>query len=343
MDNDNSTPSKYKVVVLKETNGKLTTENRELRALKDKEVLVKIAYSTILPSDIYILKGIYGTKMNTPFIPGNEGSGIIVDVGNSLDKSFIGKYVSIAANHNNTSNFHGTWAEFIITDLNYLIVYNTKVELDKVVAAYANPLTVLGFFDTLVKRNVKAVAHNGASSALGRMFLRLCLEKGIEIVNVVRKEQSIQEMKELGGKHFINTSDKNWKKLLNQKLKELNVKVFFECVGGNETGNIVKCLIPGSTLIHFGNLLEQKISNIDSNDLIFLGKKLEGFVLQVWLKSINKEEYNKYKKMIQEDFENNKGRVFYTDYVKAFSLDQAQEALEFYNKEGKKFVFKTKF
>lgn len=326
----------YKAITLNQTGGKLSTTSKTLRDLKPNEVLVKMAFSTILPSDCHT---VMGGKFKTPFTAGNEGSGVIEAVGSEVDKNLVGKHVSTTANYS-PEGIDGCWQEYLISPLQNLIIYESKVPLDHIFAGFVNPLTLLGFYDTIIKKGHKAVAHNGASSALGRIFLRLCIDKGIEVVNVVRKEQSIKELTELGGKHFVNTSDKDWETKLAKKLEELQVLDFFECVGGAETGKVVKALPRGGTCYHFGNLLLQNPCEFDSLDFIYNGKKLEGFILPGWLSTLKPEEALSYKKMISDDFDKNNGKLFSTSYVKEFNIDQAQEAFEYYQKEGKKIVIK---
>jgi len=45
------------------------------------QFLVKIEASAINPSDIYMMSGRYNIKHAYPFVPGWEGSGIVVAVG----------------------------------------------------------------------------------------------------------------------------------------------------------------------------------------------------------------------------------------------------------------------
>lgn len=47
------------------------------------QVLVKMLAATINPADINMIQGNYGSSMELPAIPGNEGVGVVEDPGSS--------------------------------------------------------------------------------------------------------------------------------------------------------------------------------------------------------------------------------------------------------------------
>lgn len=48
------------------------------------EVLIRIEAAPINPSDLYFIRGLYGTKPQLPTVPGFEGSGIVVQNGGGI-------------------------------------------------------------------------------------------------------------------------------------------------------------------------------------------------------------------------------------------------------------------
>mmetsp|Transcript_27197 Transcript_27197/g.28264 ORF Transcript_27197/g.28264 Transcript_27197/m.28264 type:complete len:343 (+) Transcript_27197:18-1046(+) len=330
----------FKALTVNEFGGKIEVKEHPLRELQKDEYLVKVMGTTILPADLFFVAGQYGTHIpDLPLVPGFEGSGIIEAVGEGVDKSVIGKRCSILADQF-AKEFRGTWAQYHITNSQLITIFNDDVPYDRIICSNVNPLTAVGFLDTLKKMGKKSVAHNGASSAFGRMFLRLCISQGIEVINIVRKESSIKEMKEFGGKHFVNTSQEGWENELKKKCLELDVTVLFECVGGKTTGKSLSALPSGSTLFHFGNLELAGISEVNTGDLIFQKKKIEGWWLLTWITSIKPEEALYWKKLIIDDFEKNDGKIFGTAFNKAFALEDYEKALGVYKEQSTKVVFK---
>jgi len=49
--------------------------------------------------------------------------------------------------------------------------------------------------------------QTAACSQLGHMVRALCEEKRIPVINIVRKEEQVQELKDLKCEHILNSSD----------------------------------------------------------------------------------------------------------------------------------------
>ena len=209
--------SEYKSIVLEKFKGKLQIKTKKLpEKLEEDQILVKVMATTIMPADLALLQGTYGSFLpSPPFTPGMEGCGIIEKVGDSIDKNLIGKHCSVVSN-SSSDDYSGIWSQYVISKRENLLIFQTSIQFDKICNAQSNPFTAIGFLQTLIKRYENgqqkslSVAHTGASSAFGRMFMRLFLLKNVEVINIVRKESSIKEMGEMGGKHFINTSEKDF-------------------------------------------------------------------------------------------------------------------------------------
>ena len=75
----------------------------------------------------------------------------------------------------------------------------------------------------------------------------------------------------MGADHVISTQESEWEQQLQQIAKELNSKIFFDCVGGNLPGKILSLLPNGAVLYNFGNLEIKKLG-VDSSSLIFKNK-----------------------------------------------------------------------
>lgn len=62
-----------RAAVLKRYGARMIIENRDLPKLQPDEVLLKMMYSPVNPSDLYFLKGVYGDKKPLPIVGGFEG------------------------------------------------------------------------------------------------------------------------------------------------------------------------------------------------------------------------------------------------------------------------------
>jgi NADPH2:quinone reductase len=320
----------YKVVELVSYGGEMKMTERKFRELDPEEVLVKVMCSTIHPADISFLRGTYGNqKPLTPLIPGFEGSGLIVKVGEKVDSSFLGKRVGLSGKVEKDGTYSGLWAQYTYANYKTLMVFNKDIAYETIAFSIGNPLTALGFVDTVRKNGLTSLGQNGASSSFGKILIRLCKKEGIKTVNLVRKESYIQPLLDMGADYVINTSNPNWEEELKKLSRENNIKNFFECVGGDYTGKVLSCLPDKSTLYHFGNLELKRLGQINTSDFIFLGKQIVGWWLTSWVLNNSLEENVKARKYIVEDLESGSD-LFTTSVSKTFKFDDYQKAFEYY-------------
>jgi len=310
-------------------------------APQNNEIQIKIMCTTIHPSDMQFLKGFYGYPRPEllPVTPGFEGSGEIIAVGPNVDKSLIGKRVCLTPEMNKKSNetFNGLWTQYFTTKLRNVMVFPETVSFESICFAMLNPMTAMGFLETVKRNKSKAVIQNGGSSAFGKMFTKLCTKEGIEVINLVRNPLHVEMLKKEGFKHVISTSEKTWVKDLYNLANKLNAKVCFDCVGGEMTGRLLLALPDESIMYHFGNLEGKRVSGIDSSELLFKKKELRGWWLMNWLREVPIDVVVKSRNYIIEEFQKS-DNVFKTNFSKDFTLEDFDKALDYYSKnmsEGK--------
>jgi NADPH:quinone reductase-like Zn-dependent oxidoreductase len=340
---DTILPKTYNAIELEIYGGPLKIKEKTFRDLEEEELLVKVMCATIHPADLFMIKGAYGTCTPEflPMVPGFEGSGIIVKVGSKLDSKLIGKKCNLFGGPNKNGNYEGLWTQYQYTSLFQTTVFNSDVSFDQICFATVNPLTACGFIDTLKKQNVKVVGQNGASSAFAKMFIRLCAKEGIKTVNVVRKQEHIKKLKEFGADVVLNSCEGNWENEFKSSCESLNVKHFFECVGGSMTGKILNLLPNGSTVYHYGNLELKDISDVKTADLIFQKKTLTGWWLSDWIKTLSLDEIIYWKSFVVKEYESGSD-LFETVVSKSYALEEFEKAFESYlgNMSAGKVLFK---
>lgn len=71
-------------------------------------------------------------------------------------------------------------------------------------ASWINPLTAIGQLDIIEERGSKWYVADAAASALNKMLIKLARTKGIESINVVRKQEQADLLKkEYGVQHVF--------------------------------------------------------------------------------------------------------------------------------------------
>ena len=91
------------------------------------------------------------------------------------------------------------------------------------------------------------------------MLVILARQYNIPLINIVRKEEQVKLLKEMGAEHVLNSSEPDFDKELSKLVKRLNATVCFEAISGTATGQIMKAMPPKSISIVYGLLSEEKI------------------------------------------------------------------------------------
>ena len=224
----------------------------------DDDVLIKVEASPINPSDLGLLisfaadldsissqgsgedtvttMGIHPGLMQSmkPRIDksmkvGNEGGGVIVDAGKNV-KNLIGKTVGVAGG--------AMYSQYRCLPAMSCLVMNEGTTSVEAASSFVNPLTALGFTETMKLENHTALVHTAAASNLGQMLVKICLADDIPLVNIVRKEEHVELLKKLGAKYICNTSDENFMKNLIDCLVETGATLGFDATGGGNEGKL---------------------------------------------------------------------------------------------------------
>lgn len=168
------------------------------------------------------------------------------------------------------------------------------VKVEDAASFFVNPYTAVAITSTVRDEcKAKAFVHTAAASQLGQMIVRLCVkEKDLTLINVVRREEQAEILRGLGAKYVVVTgrddpaadtaANTKWKAELKALIKEHKATVAFDAVAGTMSGAILNLLPYGGSLYVYGGLAG-KVGNVDPMDLIYLRKKMNGFLLPRWL------------------------------------------------------------
>lgn len=241
------------------------------------QVLVRVAASPVNPSDLMTLKGEYGIGADYPFVPGLEGSGVVVAAGSGLMARWLtGKRVALA------TGAGGLWADYAVVDAARALPLPEGVSLGSGAMSAVNPLTAIALISLARKGGHWSVVSTGAGGQLGRMIRKRAREKGVKVINVVRRAEQVAQLEAEGARHVLNSSDARFDEDLAQLCRELRCRMAFDAVGGTMTGRLVAALRPGSEVLVYG-ALEQSAVQLHPGKLIFREATVRGFWLSQWL------------------------------------------------------------
>ena len=191
-----------KAIRQREPGAKLQIESIPIPEPGPGEVLVRMSASPINPSDLASIAGTYMVR-SWPFTPGLEGSGTIVKAGSGLlPRLRLGKRVACSPN----AGGDGTWAEYMKTSVMKTVPIPGNIDLEQGSMMLVNPMTAMAFIHMYEEGVHTAMVNNAAASSLGKMLIRLAANRNIPLINIVRKEKQVQELKGIGALHVLNSS-----------------------------------------------------------------------------------------------------------------------------------------
>lgn len=245
------------------------------------EVLVKVAASPINPSDQMFLLGKYGFKKPTPIVPGFEGSGTVVAVGNRtglLGGYLMGKRVACVTQQEGD----GLWAEYVATSINYALPLDDAVSLEQGAMSVVNPLTAVALIDMAKRAGHKTIINTAAASVLGQMLHRLGQQEDVEVVGIVRRAAQVEQLKQQGVAHVLNSSDEDFAAKLRDLCRQKKIRLAFDAIAGESPLELLTAMPKHSKVTVYGGLSQQAVQ-IDPTSLIFQDKSVDGFWLTPWV------------------------------------------------------------
>ncbi|WP_339730244.1 zinc-dependent alcohol dehydrogenase family protein [uncultured Gimesia sp.] len=243
------------------------------------EVLVRMQASPVNPSDLLNIRGGYSTRPTLPATPGFEGVGTVEASGGGLRGAlFKGKRVIVLNRQT------GNWAEKVAVSSQFVIPVSAKLSLEEAATFFVNPATAYILVKQLLRIQKKQwLLQTAAASSVGKMIIRLGNHYGFPTLNVVRRHEQADQLKQLGAKHVIvfNAEHDNERILIDQIRKIIGnapLQYAIDPVGGTTASSIIKVLGERARLILYGSLENAPVDFL-SRELIRNGASVEGFWL----------------------------------------------------------------
>lgn len=221
--------------------------------LADDEILVRVDATPINPSDLGLLVGnadldhaVASGDAESPVVTatvpagylraaearidkslpvGNEGAGVVIATGSSpAAQAFDGTTVALAGG--------GMYAQYRVAKADAAFAMPDGVTAREAASSFVNPLTALGFLETMRSEGHTALVNTAAASNLGRMLLKLCLADGIGLVNIVRSDAQVELLRDLGAVHVCNSSSPSFTDDLVSAIVATGATIGFDAIGG---------------------------------------------------------------------------------------------------------------
>lgn len=333
---------------------------------KPGQVLIQVEATPINPSDLGLLfasadteNAVYSpgkvvAKMPDPATramkarhgmampAGNEAAGTVVAAGQGAEH-LLGKRIACVP-----GTAYGSYA---IAEAQMAFAVDDSVSAEQAASSFVNPMTALGFVETMKLEGYKGIVHAAAASNLGQMLVKICLEDGVPLVNIVRSEEQVKLLKDLGATHVLNMTDADYMPKLIDAIAETKAMIGFDPIGGGTVSSQILTAMEaaasrGAAFSRYGSSEPKKVYIYGALDLgptvlnraFGLTWDLAGWLLTPFMMKAGMEVVGRMRARVMKDLTT----TFASHYAKKGNLEDmlTKDAVSMYNarRTGEKYL-----
>jgi len=254
------------------------------RALGQEDVLISMEAAPVNPSDFLFVGGTYGIRPAFPSSVGAEGVGRVAKIGSKVDVALRGKRVLILPTHE-----QGTWADEVVVPVRNIVPVSDGGDPLQLSMMAINPATAY----LLLNRYVSLmpgdwIGQTAANSAMGQYIIALAKLAGVKTLNVVRRKEAAEQVRQWGGDRVVLQGD-NLLKDIEEALGGKKLSLVLDSLGGIPVGELAKSLKPDGSIVVYG-MQSGQFPAIPPKEFIYRGLRLHGFWLINWIRNAPRTE-----------------------------------------------------
>ena len=243
------------------------------------ELLIRTQYAPINPADLNVIEGKYGKLPQLPAIIGNEGSGQVVDMGESC-KGFA------KGDHGFYVHRNDCWQDYVRVHPNQVIKVPESLSPQLSAMLKVNPATAWLLLNQIEYKEPDSwIVQNAANCGVGIAVIEIAKFMGWKTINFVRRAELKDELMGYGS-DLVVTDDDDGKNEAVETIGKDRVSLAINAVGGDSALRIMSLLSEGGTHITYGAMAKRPLK-IPNSFLIFKDLRIQGLWLSKWLDSTN--------------------------------------------------------
>ncbi len=149
--------------------------------------------------DTYFRSGLYPRSL--PYVPGDEGSGVIDQVGSGVTDFAVGDRVAWAAAPD-------SYSEYVLVDVSSAIAVPDGVPADQAASALLQGMTAHYLIESTypAQRGDTVLVHAGAGG-VGLILTQLAVSKGVNVITTVSTDAKAELSTQTGAAHVLRYDD----------------------------------------------------------------------------------------------------------------------------------------
>lgn len=116
-----------------------------------------------------------------------------------------------------------------------------------------NPYTAWAHLTMARQAGARTIVLRASASALGQMVNRLARLRGVQVINIVRRDAQAETLRGLGAGHILNSAATDFD-------RQLDARLAFDAVAGAMTPRLLNALPPKARVVVYGGLAGEFIS-----------------------------------------------------------------------------------
>jgi len=232
------------------------------------QVRVRMRMAPIHNHDMAIVRGGYGIAPPLPGTPGTEGLGIVDKLGDGVAGLRVGQRV--------TGGGSGTWSEYYVANAQGLAALPETVPDETGSQLFSMPMSAFRLLGNLEVGAGDWVIQNAPNGLVGIIFARLAAKRGVNVINLVRRESAIAELAAEGIGNAVSSEHADWPERVKAIAKGAPIIRAVDSIAGRAANDLLDVVAEEGWLVSFGQLAADTVT-IDKRNLLYKRATIKGF------------------------------------------------------------------
>lgn len=232
------------------------------------QVRVKMVLSPIHNHDLMIVTGHYGYKPELPHYPGTEALGVVDKLGEGVTNLAVGQWV--------TGGASAAWAEYYLANAQSVVPLPEGIDEATACQLVSMPLSAFRLLGELEVQAGEWIAQNAANGAVGKIVAKLAAERGVRVLNIVRREEAVAELAAEGIGDSVSSEHEDWQERARAITGGAPIKRALDSIAGRASDELMDLVAEEGWLISFGALSGRPVT-INADNLLFKRAIVKGF------------------------------------------------------------------
>jgi NADPH2:quinone reductase len=236
-----------KAIIVRQNGGpeQLRYENIEQPKPGNGQVLVKVAAAGVNFIDVYQRNGLY--KVPLPFVPGQEGAGVIELVGDGVANWKPGDRVAYVTTP-------GSYAEYAVVPASALVKVPDGLDLKLAAAVMLQGMTAHYLTrSTFPLKSGDTCLLHAAAGGVGLILTQMAKALGAKVIGTTSTDEKAALAKKAGADEVIIYTEQDFQVEVKRITKNRGVDVVYDSVGASTWDKSLNSVRPRGMMVTFGN------------------------------------------------------------------------------------------